>query len=182
MITRLSAVSTISKAAASLIMQRLHEDDLVGHVLQQGGWHLLKFPAIAEEAHIIQSPYGPRTFYRRSGEALHPDREPLEVLARIRETKGEYNFAGQYQQSPSPLGGGLVKTQWFKTYKPEELPQEFDLLFQSWDTANKSSELNDYSVCTTWGMVQKNLYLLHVLRKRMDYPELLRVVKEHART
>ena len=104
------------------------------------------------------------------------------MLARIRETQGEYNFAGQYQQSPSPLGGGMVKTQWFKAYKPEELPKEFDLMFQSWDTANKSSELNDYSVCTTWGMVQKKLYLLYVLRKRMEYPELRRVVKEHART
>ena len=182
--TVISRLNDKQSGCIILIMQRLHEDDLVGHVLQQGGWHLLKFPAIAEEdeTHIIQSPYGPRTFYRRSGEALHPDREPLEVLARIRETQGEYNFAGQYQQSPSPLGGGLVKTQWFKTYKPEELPQEFDLTFQSWDTANKSSELNDYSVCTTWGMVQKNLYLLYVLRKRMEYPELRRVVKEHART
>ena len=46
-------------------------------------------------------------FTRRQGEALHPDREPLEVLDRIRRTIGEYNFAGQYQQSPAPLGGGL---------------------------------------------------------------------------
>ena len=44
-----------------------------------------------------------------SGEALHPAREPLAVLQNIRRTIGEYNFAGQYQQSPAPLGGGLVK-------------------------------------------------------------------------
>jgi phage terminase large subunit-like protein len=47
---------------------------------------------------------------------------------------------------------------------------KFELTFQSWDTANKPSELSDYSVCTTWGVKQKNLYLLHVLRKRLDYP------------
>jgi predicted phage terminase large subunit-like protein len=165
-----------------LIMQRLHEDDLVGHVMQQGGWHLLKFPAIAEEdeEYVIQTPYGQRTFGRRASEPLHVGREPLEVLGTIREIQGEYNFAGQYQQSPSPLGGGLVKTQWFKYYKPEELPNEFELILQSWDTANKSSELSDYSVCTTWGMLKKDLYLLHVLRKRMEYPELRRAVKEHA--
>ena len=56
---------------------------------------------------------GPQCFTRRRGEALHPDREPLEVLDRIRRTIGEYNFAGQYQQSPAPLGGGLVKAEWF---------------------------------------------------------------------
>jgi len=88
-----------------LIMQRLHEDDLVGHVLRQDDWQLLKFPAIAEEdeSYLIQTPYGLKTFGRRQGEALHPEREPLELLARMRETQNEYNFAGQYQQAPSPL-------------------------------------------------------------------------------
>ena len=53
-------------------------------------------------------------------------------------------------------------------------------MFQSWDTANKASELNDYSVCTTWGFKDKRLYLLHVLRKRLEYPELKRLVRSHA--
>jgi flavin-binding protein dodecin len=48
-------------------------------------------------------------FRRRQGEALHPDREPFETLDRIWRMIGEYNFAGQYQQSPAPLGGRLVK-------------------------------------------------------------------------
>lgn len=165
-----------------VIMQRLHEDDLAGHLLQQGGWKLLRFPAIAEEdkQHTIHTLYGKRTFMRRKGEALHPERESVELLAQMREIIGEYNFAGQYQQSPSPLGGGMIKQSWFKRYTPAELPKEFDLIFQSWDTANKAGELNDYSVCTTWGVHQKKLYLLHVLRKRLDYPQLRRTVKEHA--
>lgn len=165
-----------------LVMQRLHEDDLVGHVFRQGGWELLAFPAIAEEneTYIIQGPYGRRTFQRRVGEALHPRREPLEVLARLREIQGEYNFAGQYQQAPAPMGGGMIKTQWFKTYTPAELPKEFDLILQSWDTANKNSELSDYSVCTTWGISGSHLYLLHVLRDRLNYPDLRRAVKQQA--
>ncbi len=80
---------------------------------------------------------------------MHPDREPLEVLDRIRRTIGEYNFAGQYQQSPAPLGGGLVKAEWFKRYRENERPECFDRIVQSWDTANKATELSDYSVCTS---------------------------------
>jgi predicted phage terminase large subunit-like protein len=165
-----------------LIMQRLHEDDLVGHVLPQGDWRVLKFPAIAEESetHAVHTTYGQKIFRRKEGEALHPQREPLGILAAMRETQGEYNFAGQYQQAPSPLGGGIIKTEWFKLYRPEELPNQFDHKFQSWDTANKCSELNDYSVCTTWGMSNKHLYLLDVQRKRLDYPDLRRAVKQHA--
>jgi hypothetical protein len=87
-----------------IIMQRLHEDDLVGHVLGQEPWEVVSFPAIAEadEVHAIETIWGPRCFTRRPGEALHPAREPLLVLENIRRTIGEYNFAGQYQQSPAP--------------------------------------------------------------------------------
>jgi predicted phage terminase large subunit-like protein len=166
----------------TIIMQRLHEDDLVGHVLEQEDWELVRLPAIAEEneTHIIDSPYRTRTVCRRIGEALHPDREPLPVLHHLRRTIGEYNFAGQYQQQPAPLGGGMVKAEWFKSYVPREQPSKFDMVFQSWDTANKSTELSDFSVCTTWGRKNKKFYLLDVLRQRMDYPDLKRAVRSHA--
>jgi predicted phage terminase large subunit-like protein len=49
---------------------------------------------------------------------------------------------------------------------------------QSWDTANKATELSDFSVCTSWGVLGKNLYLIDVLRRRMEYPELKRAVRE----
>jgi predicted phage terminase large subunit-like protein len=165
-----------------LIMQRLHEDDLVGHVLGMEPWKVVRFPAIAEEdeTHVIQTPSGARRFERRIGEALHPDREPLEILDRIREAQGEYNFAGQYQQAPAPLGGGLVKAEWFKIHTPADLPSTFEMIFQSWDTANKPTELSDYSVCTTWGIREKHVYLLHVFRKRLGYPELKRAVRDQA--
>jgi|HubBroStandDraft_6_1064221.scaffolds.fasta_scaffold00472_18 predicted phage terminase large subunit-like protein len=165
-----------------IVMQRLHEDDLVGHVLGLERWKVIRFPAIAEEdeIHVIETPYGTRRFERHAGEALHPEREPLEILNHIRETQGEYNFSGQYQQDPSPLGGGMVKAEWFKTYTSADVPNEFEMIFQSWDTANKPSELSDYSVCTTWGVKEKHLYLLDVCRKRLGYPELKRAVAEQA--
>ena len=100
------------------------------------------------------------------------------MLEQIRRTLGEYNFAGQYQQAPSPQGGGMVKAAWFRHYAANERPDEFDRVVQSWDTANKASELSDFSVCTTWGIKGKDLYLLHVLRKRLEYPALKRAVRE----
>ena len=161
-------------------MQRLHEDDLVGHVLAQEPWEIVRFPAIAEadEMHEVETILETRCFTRRRGEALHPDREPLDTLDRIRRTMGEYNFAGQYQQSPAPLGGGLVKTDWFKRYREDELPERFDRIVQSWDTANKATELSDFSVCTTWGVKDKELFLLAVFRQKLNNPALKRAVRE----
>jgi predicted phage terminase large subunit-like protein len=165
-----------------LVMQRLHEDDPTGHLLNQGGWKHLSFPAIAErdELHTIETIYGRRTFSRRVGEALHLERESIETLQSLRRVQGEYNFSGQYQQRPAPMGGGTVQSKWFQSYLPSERPQEFELILQSWDTANKTSERNDYSVCTTWGLSEKRVYLLDVLRLRLEYPELRRLVKSHA--
>ena len=178
--TLYSRLNDKQHGAIVVIMQRLHEDDLVGHVLEQEDWEVVRFPAIAEanENHNIETPFGTRRFDRTINDLLDPEREPLETLNRIRKTIGEYNFAGQYQQAPSPLGGGMIKSDWFATYRPDELPTNFDRVVQSWDTANKATELSDFSVCTTWGIKEKKLYLLHVLRRRMDYPELKRIVRE----
>jgi predicted phage terminase large subunit-like protein len=165
-----------------IVMQRLHEDDLVGHVSQREAWEVLSFPAIAEsdEKHVFESPFGPRDFGRGAGEALHPERESLETLRQIRAAIGEFNFAGQYQQTPAPAGGGMVKQAWFPRYRAEDLPQNFDRIVQSWDTANKPTELADYSVCTTWGLKGPNFWLLNVLRKKLAYPDLKRAVREQS--
>jgi phage terminase large subunit-like protein len=86
----------------------------------------------------------------------------------------EFSFASQYQQNPIPLGGAIVKTEWLRFYEPGEEPAEFWTILQSWDTANKSGELNDYCVCTTWGVFDEHFYLLHVSRKRLNFPDLKR--------
>ena len=78
----------------------------------------------------------------------------------------------------SPLGGGLVKAEWFKRYRENEVPERFDRIVQSWDTANKATELSDFSVCTTWGVSGKKLFLLSVFRRRLEYPALKRAVRE----
>ena len=140
----------------------------------------MRLPAIADddELHQVETMFGRQSFGRKSGEALHPEREPPEMLEQLRRTIGEYNFAGQYQQAPSPQGGGMVKAAWFKSYTANERPEEFDRIVQSWDTANKASELSDFSVCTSWGIKGKELYLIDVSRRRLEYPELKRAVHE----
>jgi hypothetical protein len=89
--TLYSRLNDKEKGAIILIMHRLHEDDLVGHVLAQEDWEVVRFPAIAEEdeRHTIDTLRGPKVFSRRQGEALHPAREPLPMLEQIRKTIGE---------------------------------------------------------------------------------------------
>ncbi len=181
--TLYSRLNDKQKGAIVIVMQRLHEDDLAGHVLRQGGWDVVSFPAVAEEdeAHAIESPLaGARAFRRQAGEALDPAREPLSALERIRANIGEMNFAAQYQQRPAPAGGGMIKAAWLQRFRLAE-PPAFDRIVQSWDTANKPSELADYSVCTTWGVQGPRFYLLNVLRKKLSYPELRRAVIEQER-
>jgi predicted phage terminase large subunit-like protein len=170
-------------ARTVIVMQRLHEDDFCGHVLGLGGdWEVLNLPAIAEEDQAI--PYatflGPMVYRRLAGEALHPGRVPLEELQRIRRDSGEAVWASQYQQRPAPAGGGLIKLVWFKRYTDADLPQTFDRIVQSWDTANTVEEWSAYSVCTTWGVKGKHIYLLHVFRARLDFPGLRKAVLEQA--
>jgi predicted phage terminase large subunit-like protein len=78
------------------------------------------------------------------------------------------------QLAPAPRGGGMIKAEWFGRY--EQAPERFDRIIQSWDTANKESEFSDYSVCTTWAIKDKAIHLLHVFRKRLNYPDLKRAV------
>jgi len=166
-----------------IVAQRLHQDDLVGHVLEQEDWEVLSLPSIAEtdENHLIESPLGRRYFTRKVGDVLHPARESADSLARTRRAISAFSFASQYQQNPIPLGGAIVKTDWLRFYDPGEEPAEFWLKLQSWDTANKSGELNDFSVCTTWAVTaDERYYLLDVFRKRLNFPDLKREVARQA--
>jgi len=160
-----------------IVQQRVHIDDLVGHVLgkKAEGWVHLDLPAIAEEEQVI--PIGPREVHRRAkGEVLHPEREPLEVLKKMRELMGTYFFSAQYQQRPIPTEGNLIQWRWFAFYEPPLERRAGDVVIQSWDTAMKPEQLNDYSVCTTWLARDGKHYLLDVLRERLDFPALKRAV------
>jgi len=72
----------------------------------------------------------------------------------------------------------LVKAEWFKRFRENQRPERFERIVQSWDTANKATELSDFSVCTTWDAKGKELFLLGVLRQRLEYPALKRAVRK----
>ncbi len=178
--TLLSRLNDKTTGVIILVMQRLHLDDLVGHVLEQGEWEVVSLPAIAEEpeTHTFTTFLGTQIVHRQPGEVLHPEREPRRILDELRAHMGEYAFSAQYQQAPVPYGGGAIKEDWLRYY--DQLPAGQGQVFQSWDTANKDTELNDYSVCTTWRLRENHLYLVDVFRKRMNYPELKRAVLDQA--
>jgi predicted phage terminase large subunit-like protein len=180
--TLLSRLNNKRTGCIIIVMQRLHQDDLVGHVLPQDDWTVLSFPSIAEELECIpfSTPYGLRRFFRQPGEALHPERESVAEYEAMRRRIGLYNFSSQYQQRPIPISGNLVKREWLRFYGADDQPRRFARIVQSWDTAAKTSELNDYSVCTTWGLDKDNFYLVDVFRKRLNYPDLKRAIVSQA--
>ncbi|CAN5261630.1 phage terminase large subunit [soil metagenome] len=155
-----------------VVMQRLHAEDLTGHLLAKGGWEHLCIPAIAETKTVID--FGRVTRVREQGELLHASREGHEAIERTKRDMGSYAFAGQYQQRPAPAEGGIFKAGWFTRYaKPQDA---YLRIIQSWDTAIKPDQLNDPSVCTTWGERIDGYDLLQVLVRRLEYPDLKRLV------
>ncbi len=174
--TLLSRLNSKRDGVIILVMQRLHQEDLVGEVLEREPWKVLALPAIAQEdeSYPYTRLFNRCVFERAAGEALHPERDSLETLQKIRQTIGEYNFQSQYQQSPMPRDGNMIKTEWLRFFEPEQLPSDISYTLQSWDTASKSDELNDFSVCTTWKVSDQKFYLIDVFRKRLNFPQLKR--------
>src|SRR4029077_16674916 len=135
------------------------------------GWTMLNLAAIAEEDESI--PIGEQRYHRRlDGEALHPEHESLATLDLLRRELGSEVFAAQYQQSPVPPGGAMIRRQWLRYY--DVLPERTyrTKVIQSWDCASKEGAQNSWSVCTTWLIHEKHFYLLDVTRGRYEYPRL----------
>jgi predicted phage terminase large subunit-like protein len=164
-----------------LIMQRLHEDDLAGELQRRGGWKELRLPAIAEQDEKIA--IGPDRYYqRRTGNALHPARISLGTLRDMRRDIGSYNFAAQFQQNPIPAKGNLVKAEWLASHDPSFDPHAVKgRIVQSWDSASKDGIDNDWSVCVTAHIQGREIRIIDVFRRRVQFPELLRHAKRLAR-
>ena len=160
-----------------LVMQRLHEDDLAGHLLEQDGWRHLDLPAIAiEDQHVPLGPNPSDIHHRKEGALLHREREPQSALDRIKAELGSLAFSAQYQQRPVPLAGNLVKLDWFRLYETPPAAAPGVRIVQSWDVAGSLGPRSDYSVCTTWAVRRKDFFLLDVWRGRLEYPDLKRKV------
>jgi hypothetical protein len=153
--TLASRLNDKKRGAIVAVMQRLHQYDLAGMLLEGDEWKELSLPAIAIEDCQIPLTRG-RVHQRREGEPLHPKREPREVLEQIKGSIGSTAFAAQYQQQPVPAKGNVVKADWLISYS--ELPQRGRIV-QSWDTASKTEERHDWSVCITAHVCGRKAYI-----------------------
>lgn len=180
MSTRLNDPET---GAFVIVMQRVHEADLVGHLLDRGGYTHLCLPMEHEPAHPFVWPDDPR---QTEGELLWPARVGPSAVAELKEALGSYRAAGQLQQRPAPEEGGILKRAWWQWYgEPAgdgatgDLPK-LDGVMQSWDTAWKDKQTSDYVVGQVWGWAGARRYLLNAVRARMNEPEVKREIRSLA--
>lgn len=140
-----------------VIMQRLHESDLAGWLLDGGNgeeWDHIVIPALDD-----------------NDQSFWPEQFRTDDLHRQR-ASSSYMFAGQMMQQPAPAGGGIFKSEWVKHWSV--LPEfEYRIIYA--DTAMKTGEQNDYSVFQHWGKGRDGkIYLLDMIRGKWEAPQLLR--------
>ena len=168
------------RGAMVVVMQRLHENDLAGHVLGQGDHEVLRLPAEYEPSEHVTS-IGWRDPRRTPGELLWPARFPAEALEQLKRSMGSYAAAGQLQQRPAPAEGAILKRHWWKLVR--ELPRQFDEMIQSWDCSFKETSSSDYVVGQVWGRIGADKYLVDQVRRRLDCPatiqEILRLTEKY---
>jgi predicted phage terminase large subunit-like protein len=171
--TLASRLNDKASGAIIVVMQRLHQYDLAGMLIENGGWQQLSLPAIAPGDEAIALPRG-KLYHRKEGGILHPDRESRAVLEQQRLFMGSSAFAAQYQQTPVSAIGNIVKADWLKTYPRSFEPVRPGQIVQSWDTASKEGVQNDYSVCITAHVHRSEVRILDVFRRKLTFPELKR--------
>jgi predicted phage terminase large subunit-like protein len=174
--TLLSRLNDKSEGSIIAIQQRLHEDDLAGHLLELGGFVHLNLPAIAEEPQEYRLSTG-RVFRREIGEVLKPKTEPRAVLDELRASMGGPHFQAQYQQNPTPLDSALIEWHRIQTYTERPERTQLEAVVQSWDTAMADHPKANFSVGTTWGYHRGSWLLLDLIRVRLQYPDLLEKVR-----
>lgn len=164
-----------------VVMQRLHENDLAGNLLAQGGWEHINLPAVNDNQREF-SLGGEKKKLWEVGELLHAERLGDEVLAQKRKEMGSFSYAGQYLQRPVPEGGGIIKEHHWQHWTGKEAPATTDII-QVYDTAYTEKTQNDYCARTTWGIFQSedgedNILLMEAMNERLEFPELRAKAKE----
>lgn len=174
------------RGAIVVVMQRLHEDDLTGHLLAKGGWEHLCLAAVSEAHERVPFPIDKeREVIRLPGQVLWPEREPAQLVDRMRTELGSYAFASQYQQRPAPLEGGIIKRAHWRYFDPEMVEGSWNLatphrVVTFWDTALRAKTQNDYTAASVWAFVGAHRYMLRAVRGRWSLPEINREVESLA--
>lgn len=167
------------------VMQRLHEQDISGHILEEiGGWEHLKIPAQwdGERRRSVLGFYDPR---KVKGELICPERFGEREIEDLKRSLGAYGTAGQLQQDPQPEGGGILKTKHFQLWPAEQALPQFEFVIQSYDPAFTDQTSGDPTACTVWAIFthagERNLMLIDAWDEHLSYPELrARVIKDYS--
>ena len=158
-----------------VVMQRVHETDVAGSVLEKGGYDHLNLPMEYEPTDAV-SPIGWRDPRTESGELLWPERYDAAKIAQFKADLGSYAYAAQFQQRPSPAEGGILKHEWFQHYTMPE--PYYRSVIQAWDTAFKTDKDSDMSACVTVGIGAYGFDVLDVFAARLEFPDLERAVQD----
>lgn len=153
-------------AVTVVLMTRWHEQDLAGVMQKEKGWEVLRFPAIAEEDDLIG---------RKRGDALCPQRYPIEVLEQRKTALGTRFFGALFQQRPAPEEGDIFRNSWWKFY--DEVPDDLDKSLQSWDMAFKDTKTSAYVCGQVWGRKGSNIYLIDSVRDKLSFTKSVRAVQ-----
>jgi predicted phage terminase large subunit-like protein len=158
------------------VMQRLHERDISGHILEDiGGWEHIKIPAEWDgvKRTTVLGSYDPRT---REGELICPDRFGVEEITRLKQLLGVYGSSGQLQQDPTPVEGGILKTKYFQLWPHDKALPQFEYILQSYDCAFTEKTTGDPTACTVWAIFsydnQRNAMLIDAWDEHLSYPDL----------
>jgi predicted phage terminase large subunit-like protein len=164
-------------ARTVVVMQRIHVDDLVGHLLEtEAGFEVLNLPAVAQSTATYDLGGG-RTHVREKGDLLHPAHEPVEVLQAIKKSMGSMLYSAQYQQAPEPAGGKIIKRNTLHYYNAVER-RPTDRIVMSWDIALSEQEAADYSVCVVLLNRGDLYYVVDVIRGKFPFNKLITKVIE----
>lgn len=157
------------------IQQRLAEDDTTGHVLEVGGDSVLHIclPAEITDLENVQPPE--LTKFYTDG-LLDPIRMDRAVLDENLRNLGGKGYANQFLQNPSAAEGTIFKRQWWKFYTELSLLKT-PMVVQSWDTAWKTKESNDYWCCTTWNVYPHGYYLVDFWMEKCESPDGIQMMK-----
>lgn len=150
-------------SAIIVIMQRIHEGDVSGYILEnQLGYTHLCLPMEYERDRHCSTEIGFNDWRTEEGELLFPQRFPREVVERDKAILGPYGYSGQFQQRPAPKGGGILRRDWWGLYDDDvaqaagvassDRYPTFDFVLVSVDTALSEKTEADESAITVWGI------------------------------
>lgn len=155
-------------SAIIVIMQRVHQDDVSGHIIANDlGYEHLMLPMEFEPERRCYTSIGFKDPRVEEGELLWSERFTKEVIERDAKIMGSYAIAGQYQQRPVPRGGGMFQREWFQRV-PSSPPG--GRVVRAWDLAAteaaKARSGTAYTVGLKMRMVDDDFYIEDVVRGR----------------